>query len=79
MIVAPFPQDEDARLASLRARGAGGVAAGAGLRLAEVDVGSSSAAGWCWVEDNRPRGVAFCLRLPLRPAPAAPELGASSA
>ncbi len=24
--------------------------------------------GWLWVEDNRPRGTCFCLRLPLRPA-----------
>jgi signal transduction histidine kinase len=28
--------------------------------------------GWCWVEDNRPRGTAFCLRLPLLPGAAAP-------
>lgn len=23
--------------------------------------------GWLWVEDNHPKGVAFCLRLPVRP------------
>jgi signal transduction histidine kinase len=23
--------------------------------------------GWLWVEDNRPRGTCFCVRLPLRP------------
>jgi signal transduction histidine kinase len=23
--------------------------------------------GWLWVEDNHPKGVAFCLRLPARP------------
>lgn len=29
--------------------------------------------GWCWVEENRPRGIAFCLRLPLAPEAAARE------
>lgn len=33
--------------------------------------------GWCWVEDNRPKGVAFCLRLPLQAAAAAPARGSS--
>ena len=23
--------------------------------------------GWLWVEDNHPKGVAFCIRLPVRP------------
>ena len=23
--------------------------------------------GWIWVEDNLPKGVTFCLRLPVRP------------
>jgi len=23
--------------------------------------------GWLWVEDNHPKGVAFCVRLPTRP------------
>jgi signal transduction histidine kinase len=34
--------------------------------------------GWCWVEDNRPKGVAFCLRLPLRAAPVALASSASA-
>jgi signal transduction histidine kinase len=25
--------------------------------------------GWIWVEDNHPRGVTFCLRIPVRPTP----------
>ncbi|NMO16038.1 GAF domain-containing sensor histidine kinase [Pyxidicoccus fallax] len=34
--------------------------------------------GWCWVEENRPRGTVFCLRLPLGPEPATREPGKAS-
>jgi signal transduction histidine kinase len=39
-----------------------------GLGLAFCRRAVEAHGGWIWVEDNQPRGVTFCLRIPLRPS-----------
>ena len=39
-----------------------------GLGLAFCRRAVEAHGGWIWVEDNHPRGITFCLRLPVRPS-----------
>ncbi|HYO53375.1 GAF domain-containing sensor histidine kinase [Archangium sp.] len=47
--------------------GSGRAEGGNRLALAFCRRAVQAHGGWVWVEDNHPKGVAFCIRLPVRP------------
>lgn len=63
----------EGRPTSARAR------ASSGLGLVFCRRAVQAHGGWCWVEDNLPRGIAFCLRIPLLPGATVPEPGTAMA
>ena len=61
----------DAHLPDANAAAARRAEGGNRLALAFCRRAVQAHGGWIWVEDNHPKGVAFCLRLPVQP-PGAP-------
>lgn len=57
----------DAHLPDAHTPGSGRAEGGNRLALAFCRRAVQAHGGWIWVEDNHPKGVAFCIRLPVRP------------
>ncbi|AKI99931.1 GAF domain-containing protein [Archangium gephyra] len=57
----------DAHLPDAHTPGSGRAEGGNRLALAFCRRAIQAHGGWLWVEDNHPKGVAFCIRLPVRP------------
>ncbi|MFL5356607.1 ATP-binding protein [Archangium sp.] len=57
----------DAHLPDEHTPGSGRAEGGNRLALAFCRRAVQAHGGWIWAEDNHPKGVAFCLRLPVRP------------
>ncbi len=57
----------DAHLPDEHTPSSGRAEGGNRLALAFCRRAVQSHGGWIWVEDNHPKGAAFCLRLPVRP------------
>jgi signal transduction histidine kinase len=57
----------DAHLPGIHTPSSGRVEGGNRLALAFCRRAVQAHGGWIWVEDNHPKGAAFCIRLPVRP------------